>query len=455
MKDLYINYSTWKTIFSKVKSYYTQLSDGYMLYSCGDEYFMISQVYDSGDVSEFESTYKSQCDEAGSRDDAFVAGLVENDVPFVVKRQSDGVVLTSNAPRVGYEDIIISHNYCDKCTWFEGSVRVSNETLSDSGDHLTFNSQHAYWVDMVSGRVSFQSRWIDKQKLDNPLDQHGYSVVVKVDNVEKTAREPFATSGGDYEIIYEDGNIVFFSEQTGVVTASYSYADKSDFTIVPPSGKKVRIEYSEIDLSTDIIMNDKTEQLVYGYAGVYAPDYSYMSIANATFSTSSSVVTGSGFSGVIQPGMYVRNASDDVTKNCLVVSVDSDSQITIHQNYGGTDGQGSIAYSTSQTSVYPYYYQIVISQTDYHRVSNFTQEANASYPQIQAVGSSSSELLLGLDEFRRKSRGMKSSILPIVSKYNTVKELDSASGNKMVVRLANDEPYSGEVATITFYSVIE
>lgn len=162
-------------------------------------------------------------------------------------RSLSGIPLSEPQPREGESLVIVTHNWCDKCTWFGESVRVSPaETLVDSGDGLTFNSAHEHWIDLTHGRLYAE----DKVNA-------AYLPVVKVDGVLATEREPWADSGGDFEIDYDSGDVTFFASQSGKsVTAEYSYASGSRFTIAPIAGKTLRIEKSEVQFSEDIDVKD-------------------------------------------------------------------------------------------------------------------------------------------------------------------------------------------------------
>ena len=153
--------------------------------------------------------------------------------------------------------IIVTHNWCDRCTWYQQSTKVEDEALVDSGDGLTFGSAHACWIDLQHGR----------QYAEDRITADGtYIPVVKVDGVEKTMREPFQASGGDYEIDYEHGRVVFFESQAGkTVTATYWYSGSSLFTISPEEGKTLWLISSEVQFSSDVVMNDTVHFQAWAY----------------------------------------------------------------------------------------------------------------------------------------------------------------------------------------------
>lgn len=220
-------------------------------------------------------------DALSSEDEITLNNLVSNhsgtspEIPLTItssKVNSEGIPLYTNQPRVGDEVIYASNNFCDKSTWYNGSIRVENEVLTNV-DNYQFTSLNSYWIDMISGRVLDDDGVVSEQIELNPENPHGYKVIIKIDGVEKIAREPFESSGGDYEIFFEDGYIKFFEEVTGTITASYSYASSSIFILAPLPGKILSIEGAEADFSSDVTYNDTIFYTVYGYVDVFAPEY--------------------------------------------------------------------------------------------------------------------------------------------------------------------------------------
>lgn len=190
----------------------------------------------------------------------------------IAQRQADGIPQVALAPTTGDEVILATHNFCDKCSWFADSARVTGETLTDSGDGLSFLSAHTHWIDMISGRVHNDDAWVAKQKANNPQNPHGWQVKVYVDGVEATMREPFEVSGGDYEVLWDEGKVIFFASQTGkVITADYSYATTSTFYLQPDAGKILRILKAEADISIGAEMTDAIQYEVWGLADALAP----------------------------------------------------------------------------------------------------------------------------------------------------------------------------------------
>ena len=173
---------------------------------------------------------------------------------------SDGNPVFASVLKSGEEVTICTHNFADPCTWFGDSVRVNNEVLTNpSGDGVTYVSQKKNWIDMLSGRQHMDYVWVQIQQMLNPSDPHGYQIVVKVDGYTMTMRQPFATSGGDFEPRYEDGYVIFYNSQSGKnVTISYSYATSSTFYLRPfPWDSSLTVEASETQTTLDVVMNDE------------------------------------------------------------------------------------------------------------------------------------------------------------------------------------------------------
>jgi len=375
----------------------------------------------------------------------------------LVNRQGDDVPVFANAPRIGDEVIYTTHNFCDKCTWFGDSVRVTDEILTDSGDHKRYNCLNINIIDMISGRVQDDDGHVAEQQQLNPEDPHGYQVIVKVDDIEKVMREPLEESGGDYEVFWEDGYIQFFSEvsSNSVVKCSYSYATTSNFYLRPLPGKNLHIEAAETDFSYDIIMTDGIEYNVYGYVDVFAPQYMYKRLTGtAQFTNGSTTVIGINtlFTTEVSIGKYIRIETDGPESYMLVSNIISDTEITLVSQYTGSSTTLTVACSNNFTGVYPSLTKIPLSRTRYKKFYNIVQEAIGSYPSLPAIGCTTEQSnITSLNEFRRKARGTKSAMQSIPFRYGTIRELVSDSGLELRVTTSHHRMFGGESATLTFY----
>ena len=127
----------------------------------------------------------------------------------------------------GSSTTLVSHDFCDKTTWWNDSVRVTQETLNTS-DNLTFTSpsSHINWIDLVSGKIPYEDRI-----------SNSYKTIVYVDDVTNT----------EATINYASGSLTFASSQEGkTIKATYSYATTSTWKIAPTSGKILKLIGTEI-----------------------------------------------------------------------------------------------------------------------------------------------------------------------------------------------------------------
>jgi len=132
-------------------------------------------------------------------------------------------------------------NFCDRTTWWPESTGVEDETLTDSGDGLTFESAHPYWIDLVSGKIT-----------EEIALRSTYTPVVSINGSPATRRSSFSDTGGDYSVDWDAGTVTFFSSQSGnTITASYYYESGSAWTITPPEGKMYSIESGKFLVTTN------------------------------------------------------------------------------------------------------------------------------------------------------------------------------------------------------------
>jgi len=167
---------------------------------------------------------------------------------------SEGRLREALEPRKdGSGVVIVTYNWCDKCTWYQGSTRKTGQALTlDSG--TTYESGFANWIDLTHGRLYRED-----------LVSADYLVKVYDDGVELTPREPFATSGGDYTVDYENGKVTLAAAPSGAVTADFSHENGSLFTITPLEGKRLWVEESEVQFSSDIDIKDTIHFQAWAY----------------------------------------------------------------------------------------------------------------------------------------------------------------------------------------------
>ena len=140
----------------------------------------------------------------------------------------------------GSSTMLVSHNFCDKTTWYTESIKVSSETLTVSGGGNTlFTSQNKFWIDLTHGKVPYEHRIQDL-----------FSVVVSVDDVPLTG-----ASASEFTINYEDGAVLFNEAQTGVVKAAYNFAYGSGWCFYPSPGKILKVIGTDVKFTDDAILD--------------------------------------------------------------------------------------------------------------------------------------------------------------------------------------------------------
>lgn len=164
------------------------------------------------------------------------------------------------APPAGSRIDVISVDWCDKTTWWPESDRIEDETLTDSGDGLTFESVNPFWIDTTHGKITGE----------NNLNGD-YTAIIKANGVMKEEDEPFGGDSNDFSINYENGSVTFHEEPATPVVATYSKANGSNVIIQPKSGKIIRLTKVEVQFSKNIELTDAITFQAYGYVDVFAP----------------------------------------------------------------------------------------------------------------------------------------------------------------------------------------
>jgi len=204
-------------------------------------------------------------DALSSSDETTLDGLVEAHQGVVTVNlppptNSKGAPVFQPDWREGSACDFITFNWCDRTSWYPQSTRVTDETLADDGDGVTFNSDHEYWIDVTHGRITHEHRL---------ADSHG--VAITVDDVTKTESSP-GTTDGDFQIDYDTGVVTFNASQAGkTVKATYSYATNSVFYVEPDEGRTVRLTAVEVQFTADVEVNDSAVFSVEGFVEVFAP----------------------------------------------------------------------------------------------------------------------------------------------------------------------------------------
>lgn len=175
-------------------------------------------------------------DEVSSHDVKIVADTTK-------RLDTEGNSAVTIQPRIATGTTIVSHNFGDPCTWYQGSIEIVNEVLTPktSGSFYTYKMSKEYIIDIEHGRITF----------DEKVDPK-YKVKIFVNGVQQTS---------GFSINYEDGEVTFQNSLTASdeVKASYWYANESTFTLAPLPGKKLKVENVESQFTEDVKLNGTSE----------------------------------------------------------------------------------------------------------------------------------------------------------------------------------------------------
>lgn len=134
----------------------------------------------------------------------------------------------------------VSHDWCDPCTWYTNSVRVTDKVLvQDENDPHIFSSGDIWWIDLTHGRCT-----------DENDVAAAYKVIVCYDGVP-------IVEGTDFTIDYPTGVVTLGEgfevegQIEGEVTATYSKATDSLFILEPATDKVLILEHAELNFCKD------------------------------------------------------------------------------------------------------------------------------------------------------------------------------------------------------------
>jgi hypothetical protein len=160
----------------------------------------------------------------------------------------------------------MTHNWCDKTTWYTTAIREVAEVATDLGAHTVYALANAPMVDVYHGKISGE---------DDLLDSGGFSyrVVVTVNGQPKTERDPHLPTSGDFSVNYTAGQVTFFTtlNPSDVVLVTYHRVVNSIWRLTPKIGTVLKIARVEAQFSTDIEINDTIIFQARGLVDAFAP----------------------------------------------------------------------------------------------------------------------------------------------------------------------------------------
>lgn len=228
-----------------IKTYLLNMTDGDLAYKC--------YVHADGDMSDELTDYADNYQSKSNR-------KLDNKTP------------DSNIPKVaiykaqGDSEIKVSHDFTDKTTWYQESVKVMNEVLVVESGKI-YTSSKTYWIDGNHGKIYMED---DITSDGTPMVYGGvpkYLAIIKNNGSD-------LVMGQDYEIDYVTGKVTLDASYTpsGDVTATFYYATTSMFTVIPEMGKMLNLQKSELQFTDDLVMNTPVNFDIYVYNPMDLPN---------------------------------------------------------------------------------------------------------------------------------------------------------------------------------------
>ena len=236
--------------------------------------------------------------------------------------------LVCNKPiDIGTKAWIFTPNLCDKTTWFAESVRITNEAVgTGDGSTTVFNLAHANVIDLTHGKIS-----------DEDFITGTYSLIVKVDGVEKTQK--IFNNTYDFELNYATGRITFVTAPANLkaIVATYSYSPTdagSTIYITPPTNKTFVLNQAECQFAANLELTTNLNIAIFTYnPGLGAPPNKYEYPGSRTiFKTFADFVNYSRGSFPIIPS--IGGSSRGSAQNIIQLRFDYLSPIVLDSAYG-------------------------------------------------------------------------------------------------------------------------
>lgn len=213
------------------------------------------------DHSEFESDYEPDAEETSSSEDADVLCTIDAGEIKPRIRDSRGMPLVALDKPSGMMVTYISPRWNDKTTWYSMAERHVDVEPTPDGSFTVYSLPNGNIIDSYHGKISDEDYLLD-------AEGHSFRVIVKVNGVTKSERDPHVGSGGDYTIDYAEGKITFLSPLAAQdeVLVTYHKATTSDWIILPPTKNELgqNQEYelqllkAESQFGVDVVLTDST-----------------------------------------------------------------------------------------------------------------------------------------------------------------------------------------------------
>lgn len=237
----------------------SSLSEQGTVYAGTDEYIYIARIVDDT-WEDFNTVFPAGIRIDCSREGDALAKIIGVDSVRAGKYDGYGHQIATSAAPTGSRIDVISVDWCDKTTWYPESTRIEDETLTDSGDGLTFNSVNGNWIDTTHGKITNEN-----------FLNGDYVPVIKANGVVKEEDLPFGGDQKDFTVNYVAGSVTFHEAPTTPVVATYSKANGSFYIIQPNEGTILRILVVEVQFAQNIVLTDAITFQPFGLVDVFAP----------------------------------------------------------------------------------------------------------------------------------------------------------------------------------------
>jgi len=179
--------------------------------------------------------------------------MAENDGILFPQVDADGNQKIVQEPLSGSEAYFYSPDVCQETSWYENSIVVTEQSLTDSSDHQTWNGPGGeIWIDLKHGKV------MNEDVIVAATPTLALKVEVSTDGGTTWTPKTENTWGkedGDYTADYANGTVTFNDAlgATDQVRASYHKSCGAfQFTVAPAANKRLKLNYVEVQFTEDV-----------------------------------------------------------------------------------------------------------------------------------------------------------------------------------------------------------
>lgn len=310
-RKINLEYEDFKNISQnkKLKWQFIEEDDRYLVFSLDAQIEYQTELYKVGSEPE---GMDCECNEENLTDfeDNFKASANDRLTETIT---SDNFIRVTQEPREGDAKNFYSPNFCNRTTWYENSTKVTNYSLTDSGDLTTWNTNGVHngpWVDLYHGKL------FNEDNLLVAKPDYGVKVEVSTnagaDWTVKTQNVFGDTATGDYEINYANGTVTFNSALGvgNLVRATFAKAPSSMlWTMKPDAGKRLKLLYAEIQMTLDVEMQSDIQYQTWVYNPYDLPNkvmifiFKYKTISDLLYESTGVYPVVPGFGGTGPRGL--------------------------------------------------------------------------------------------------------------------------------------------------------